>query len=298
MLEKLRGLYETILLSEPVPACGVSEPHAAVQGEASVPTAGRPGPDAPSESAQEKSSCDVGSAAAGEGHAEKEIPAATAGDVPEAVAEIPAGACAETAEAPQDGCATAAAEALPDGEDSVEQKLFDDEPVTRHRVDKRVILSLYGDVPAASPYPASASYRKHEEAAGLPTVSEPEGISSHTAVPDGGTSKKVLGEVLAGSGATAMNEVLGKQTLHADVASKIQQGIRGELRQHIGVNDRFMLIRNLFGGDAAAYSATIERLDSFTDLDDALLYMQENFEWDPDSEGVQLLVDLLERKLS
>ena len=86
VLEKLRGLYETILLSEPVPACGVSEPHAAVQGEASVPTAGRPGPDAPSESAQEKSSCDVGSAAAGEGHAEKEIPAATAGDVPEAVA--------------------------------------------------------------------------------------------------------------------------------------------------------------------------------------------------------------------
>ena len=123
VLEKLRGLYETILLSEPVPACGVSEPHAAVQGEASVPTAGRPGSDAPSESAQEKSSCDVGSAAAGEGHAEKEIPAATAGDVPEAVAEIPAGACAETAEAPQDGCATAAAEALPDGEDSVEQKL-------------------------------------------------------------------------------------------------------------------------------------------------------------------------------
>ena len=59
-----------------------------------------------------------------------------------------------------------------------------------------------------------------------------------------------------------------------------------------------MLIRNLFGGDVAAYSATIERLDSFTDLDDALLYMQENFEWDPDSEGVQLLVDLLERKRS
>ena len=259
VLEKLRGLYETVLFSEPLPACEVSEPHSGAQGEAAVPTAGRPGSDAPSESAQEKSSCDVGFAAAGKRHA---------------------------------------AEALPDGEDSVEQKLFDDEPVTRHRVDKRVILSLYGDVPAASPYPASASYRKHEEAAGLPTVSEPEGISSHTAVPDGGTSKKVLGEVLAGSGATAMNEVLGKQTLHADVASKIQQGIRGELRQHIGVNDRFMLIRNLFGGDAAAYSATIERLDSFTDLDDALLYMQENFEWDPDSEGVQLLVDLLERKLS
>ena len=50
-----------------------------------------------------------------------------------------------------------------------------------------------------------------------------------------------------------------------------------------------------FGGKHHLFT---ERLDSFTDLDDALLYMQENFEWDPDSEGVQLLVDLLERKLS
>ena len=298
VLEKLRGLYETVLLSEPLPACEVSEPHSGAQGEAAVPTAGRPGPDAPLQSAQEEPSCDVGFAAAGEGHAEKEIPAAAAGDVPEAVAEIPAGVCAETAKASQGGCAAAAAEALPGGEESVEQKLFDDEPVARRRVDKQVILSLYGDAPAASPYPASASYRKHEEAADLPAVSESDGTPSHVAAPDSGAGKKVLGEVRAGSGATAMNEVLGKQTLHADVASRIQQGIRGELRQHIGVNDRFMLIRNLFGGDAAAYSAAVERLDGFTDLDDALLYMQENFEWDPDCEGVQLLVDLLERKLS
>ena len=76
VLGKLRGLYETVLFSEPLPACEVSEPHSGAQGEAAVPTAGRPGSDAPSESAQEKSSCDVGFAAAGKRHAEKEIPAA------------------------------------------------------------------------------------------------------------------------------------------------------------------------------------------------------------------------------
>lgn len=39
------------------------------------------------------------------------------------------------------------------------------------------------------------------------------------------------------------------------------------------------------------------QLNAFTDLNDALLYIQENYQWDPDSEGVRLLVDLLERKL-
>ncbi len=43
VLEKLRGLYETVLFSEPLPACEVSEPHSGAQGEAAVPTAGRPG---------------------------------------------------------------------------------------------------------------------------------------------------------------------------------------------------------------------------------------------------------------
>lgn len=39
VLEKLRGLYETVLFSEPLPACEVSEPHSGAQGEAAVPTA-------------------------------------------------------------------------------------------------------------------------------------------------------------------------------------------------------------------------------------------------------------------
>ena len=92
--------------------------------------------------------------------------------------------------------------------------------------------------------------------------------------------------------------MLGKQTAHADVASKLQsQSISGDLRQCIGINDRFMLIRSLFNGNADQYAAAIAQLNAFTDLNDALLYIQENYQWDPDSEGVRLLVDLLERKL-
>lgn len=70
------------------------------------------------------------------------------------------------------------------------------------------------------------------------------------------------------------------------------------LRQAIGINDKFQMIRDLFAGDAARYEATIETLDEFDDLDECMIYIVENFHWNPDSEGAKLLVSLIERKLA
>ena len=71
-----------------------------------------------------------------------------------------------------------------------------------------------------------------------------------------------------------------------------------ELRQAIGLNDRFLMIRDLFGGDAARYEATIDTLDEFEDLDECIIYIVENFRWNPDLEAAKLLVSLIERKLA
>jgi hypothetical protein len=54
----------------------------------------------------------------------------------------------------------------------------------------------------------------------------------------------------------------------------------------------------LFDGNAARYEATIDVLNEFDDLDDCMIYIVENFRWNPDSEGAKLLVSLIERKLS
>ena len=70
------------------------------------------------------------------------------------------------------------------------------------------------------------------------------------------------------------------------------------LRDGIGLNDKFLMIRDLFGGDAARYEDTIDTLNEFDDLDDCMIYIVENFSWNPDSEGAKLLVSLIERKLS
>ena len=58
------------------------------------------------------------------------------------------------------------------------------------------------------------------------------------------------------------------------------------------------MIRDLFAGDAALYEDTIDRLNEFDDLDECMIFIVENFRWNPDSEGAKLLVSLIERKLA
>ena len=70
------------------------------------------------------------------------------------------------------------------------------------------------------------------------------------------------------------------------------------LRQAIGLNDKFLMIRDLFNGDADRYEATIDTLDEFDDLDECIIYIVENFRWNPDLEAAKLLVSLIERKLA
>ena len=82
---------------------------------------------------------------------------------------------------------------------------------------------------------------------------------------------------------------LGEEINHSHIKS---------LRKAIGINDKFLMIRDLFDGDGDAYEQTLNELDAFESFDDCLLYIAENHpEWNPDSEGAKFLTQLLERKL-
>ena len=71
-----------------------------------------------------------------------------------------------------------------------------------------------------------------------------------------------------------------------------------DLRKAIGINDKFLLIRDLFGGDGEAYEQAIGTLNDCADFDDCMIYIAENYAWNPNSDGVKLLMDLLERKFA
>ena len=100
--------------------------------------------------------------------------------------------------------------------------------------------------------------------------------------------------------AMAQNSTTLADTIAAPAAlgEEINNSHIKSLRKAIGINDKFLMIRDLFDGDGDVYEQTLDALDAFDSFDDCLLYIAENHpEWNPDSEGAKFLTQLLERKL-
>lgn len=85
----------------------------------------------------------------------------------------------------------------------------------------------------------------------------------------------------------------------AALAEELTAARTRSLRQAIGINDKFLITRDLFDGDEDAYAKAIAELDECETLDDCMIYIAENYdEWNPDSEGAKFIMQLLERKHS
>ncbi len=81
-----------------------------------------------------------------------------------------------------------------------------------------------------------------------------------------------------------------------DPASVPASRTSGSLREAIGLNDRLMLMNDLFDQDAGLYERTLDALDGTDNMDDAYIYLYEHFTLDDSKEGVKLLLSLIEQK--
>ena len=70
------------------------------------------------------------------------------------------------------------------------------------------------------------------------------------------------------------------------------------LRGAIGVADKFLLINDLFGGDAEAFEVAINALEAQKSFDDCLIYISENYTWRANAEGTKLIMALLQRRFN
>lgn len=131
---------------------------------------------------------------------------------------------------------------------------------------------------------------KAEESATEPMVeSVTEPVVEHVAEP----AKVVLGDVLGAEQTTLADRIAATATV--DVASAVSAS--KSLGEMIGLNDKFILLRDLFQNNHDYYEAAIDQLDEFDNIDDAMFFIHDNFQWNPNSEGAKLLVELLSNKL-
>lgn len=111
---------------------------------------------------------------------------------------------------------------------------------------------------------------------------------------DRGETPKVLGDVIGTPGQTIGDSL---KVPMVDIASKIGHERVASIRQAIGLNDRYLLVRDLFEGDIDAFENALMRIDSFISMEDAMLYIHDNFNWTSESDAARLISDLLVRKL-
>jgi hypothetical protein len=166
--------------------------------------------------------------------------------------------------------------------------LFDLNDIPVRSKSRRKMISLYSDNPTPAQIPAEPV--KQESVPVEPVVApkvEEAPVAETALVAPQQRLGDTFGEV----------KTLADQMAKNDAPTTPFNRIT-ELRQAIGLNDKFLMIRDLFGGDAARYEATIDTLDEFDDLDECIIYIVENFRWNPDLEAAKLLVSLIERKLA
>lgn len=121
-----------------------------------------------------------------------------------------------------------------------------------------------------------------------------ENITSNTVNDLSTHENTILADTIAPATTTIADTIAAPSAL----AEELTVARTKSLRQAIGINDKFLMTRDLFDGDNQAFEEAIAALDECETLDDCMIYIVENYEWNPDSEGAKFIMQLLERKHS
>lgn len=143
----------------------------------------------------------------------------------------------------------------------------------------------------SAPHEPQPSNEEPEPSDEEPIFREEEVTTVPLAHPSEDVAAPILGEVIHAEQQTLADTFAPRPT----VASSLNGG-GGSLKDHIALNDRYLLRKELFGDSESDFHAAIEELDRMPSLDDCMIYIAENYSWNANSEAAKLLVDLLVRK--
>lgn len=113
------------------------------------------------------------------------------------------------------------------------------------------------------------------------------------------TERKELNQVIS-ERKESLNDRLKEQK--TEVAHVLKETPIKDLRKGIGINDRFVFVRELFRGDDAAYERSIKTINNFNIFSEAEYWIARELKhklgWDDRSETVQHFYQLVRRRFS
>ena len=95
-----------------------------------------------------------------------------------------------------------------------------------------------------------------------------------------------------------VHDNISRKNIKKDVSAKMQSKPIKDINSAIGINDKFIFIKELFENDKEHYHETIQVLNNFDTFENALEFLGENFDWDPEDSNFERLKELVKRKYS
>jgi len=93
-----------------------------------------------------------------------------------------------------------------------------------------------------------------------------------------------------------INELLAQGYHKQDISSLMQSKPIKDIEAAIGINEKFLFVRELFSNDEETYLKTIRNLNNSPNFNAAFNYIHSTFNWNLEGEAAQKLLELVRRR--
>jgi hypothetical protein len=97
----------------------------------------------------------------------------------------------------------------------------------------------------------------------------------------------------------SLNDKLADGSAHPSLAAKLSRKPIKDLNEEIGLNQKFLFMNDLFGGENGLYKEAITTINNFSTHEQAIELLDQlkaQYNWDMESISVTKFIDLVERK--
>jgi hypothetical protein len=101
--------------------------------------------------------------------------------------------------------------------------------------------------------------------------------------------------------ANSINDRIGINKTEKSVATKINEQQFNDIRKGIGINEKFLFIKELFNGNIEEYDEAVNKINMFHSLTEATEYLTSQkmkYNWDEKSEAYLAIKKLTDRKFA
>jgi hypothetical protein len=146
------------------------------------------------------------------------------------------------------------------------------------------------------PVAAETPVKQQPLANTIPDIPQQTAISKEEPAASVKKESGILAEKIRPPAYNPINETLAQKNPVTDLSSRLQTAPLVTIASGVGLNDRFLYIRELFQGNSDLYGKTVSKLDAAGSLNDALDFIDRNFDWDKENSTVQKFIHLVHRR--